>query len=55
MNLNCLQANLAWGENCKQYQTILTAETGVVANKPAYRVKMSWKKIPHYMKWSARK
>lgn len=55
MNLNCLQANLAWGKNCKEYQTILTAETGVVGNNPAYRVKMNWKKIPHGIKRNAKK
>uniref|UniRef100_H3C494 Vitellogenin 2 n=1 Tax=Tetraodon nigroviridis TaxID=99883 RepID=H3C494_TETNG len=49
-----MTASLHWGKNCKQYRTVLTAETGSVAQEPAIRLKMSWGNIPQYMKHSAR-
>uniref|UniRef100_A0A672JLX0 Uncharacterized protein n=1 Tax=Salarias fasciatus TaxID=181472 RepID=A0A672JLX0_SALFA len=43
------------GSECKQYKAEITAETGVVDQKPAARLKMSWEKLPSrmqlYMKW----
>ncbi|XP_061883865.1 vitellogenin-2-like isoform X2 [Entelurus aequoreus] len=45
-----LMAKIAWGIDCKQYQTEITAETGVVAQEPAFRLKVTWDKLPSYMK-----
>lgn len=55
MNWSCLQASLDWGKNSKQYQMVLTAESGSVAAKSAIRVKMSWEKIPSSIKRRVRK
>ncbi|XP_051231932.1 vitellogenin-2 [Dicentrarchus labrax] len=45
-----LMAKVAWGIECKQYETEITAETGLVGQDPAVRVKMTWDKIPTNMK-----
>lgn len=55
MNWSCLQASLDWGKNSKQYQMVLTAESGTVATETAFRVKMNWAKIPRYIKGRVRK
>lgn len=55
INWSCLQASLDWGKNSKEYQMVLTAESGSVANEPAFRVKMNWAKIPRYIKGRVRK
>uniref|UniRef100_A0A672JKA9 Uncharacterized protein n=1 Tax=Salarias fasciatus TaxID=181472 RepID=A0A672JKA9_SALFA len=50
-----LMGKVGWGSECKQYKAEITAETGVVDQKPAARLKMSWEKLPSrmqlYMKW----
>ncbi|XP_076582004.1 vitellogenin-2-like isoform X3 [Chaetodon auriga] len=43
-------AKVAWGIECKQYQTEITAETGVMGQEPAVRLKVSWDKLPKSMK-----
>nr|SOX60631.1 vitellogenin Ab [Solea senegalensis] len=43
---NKLMAKLAWGIECKQYQTEITAETGLVNQMPAFRLKLTWDKLP---------
>nr|ADZ57173.1 vitellogenin Ab [Morone saxatilis] len=43
-------AKVAWGIEGKQYETEITAETGLVAQEPAVRVKLTWDKIPTNMK-----
>ncbi|KAM6938693.1 vitellogenin-2-like [Lycodopsis pacificus] len=49
-----LMANFAWGLECKQYQTNITAETGVVGKEPALRLKITWDKLPKSMKCYAK-
>uniref|UniRef100_A0A7N6AEE7 Phosvitin n=1 Tax=Anabas testudineus TaxID=64144 RepID=A0A7N6AEE7_ANATE len=50
-----LMAKIAWGIECKQYSTEITAETGAVGPEPALRLKMTWDKLPkrmlHYAKY----
>uniref|UniRef100_A0A672JNY0 Uncharacterized protein n=1 Tax=Salarias fasciatus TaxID=181472 RepID=A0A672JNY0_SALFA len=41
-----LMGKVGWGSECKQYKAEITAETGVVDQKPAARLKMSWEKLP---------
>ncbi|XP_059196629.1 vitellogenin-2-like [Centropristis striata] len=45
-----LMAKFAWGLECKQYETEITAETGMVGKEPAARVKITWEKLPQSMK-----
>uniref|UniRef100_A0A8D0ARZ0 Phosvitin n=1 Tax=Sander lucioperca TaxID=283035 RepID=A0A8D0ARZ0_SANLU len=44
-----LMAKIAWGIECKQYQTEITAETGLVGKDPAVSVKVAWDKLPKSM------
>uniref|UniRef100_A0A672JNA3 Uncharacterized protein n=1 Tax=Salarias fasciatus TaxID=181472 RepID=A0A672JNA3_SALFA len=44
-----LMGKVGWGSECKQYKAEITAETGVVDQKPAARLKMSWEKLPSRM------
>lgn len=50
-----LMAKLAWGIECKQYEAQITAETGLVAQEPALRLKLTWDKVPKSMKDCARR
>ncbi|XP_054645281.1 vitellogenin-2-like [Dunckerocampus dactyliophorus] len=50
-----LMAKFAWGIDCKQYETEITAETGVVGQEPAFRLKLTWDKLPSYMKSYAKR
>nr|AAZ17416.1 vitellogenin B [Morone americana] len=43
-------AKVAWGIEGKQYEIEITAETGLVGQEPAVRVKLTWDKIPTNMK-----
>ncbi|XP_049442915.1 vitellogenin-2-like isoform X2 [Epinephelus fuscoguttatus] len=45
-----LMAKIAWGIECKQYETEITAETGAVGKEPAARMKITWEKLPPSMK-----
>ncbi|XP_071386638.1 vitellogenin-2-like isoform X4 [Centroberyx affinis] len=45
-----LMAKIAWGIECKQYETEITAETGLASQDPAFRLKLTWDKLPHSMK-----
>ncbi|XP_041647048.1 vitellogenin-2-like isoform X8 [Cheilinus undulatus] len=45
-----LMAKIAWGIECKEYETEITAETGVVGKEPAFRLKLTWDKLPKSMK-----
>uniref|UniRef100_A0A8C6Q637 Phosvitin n=1 Tax=Nothobranchius furzeri TaxID=105023 RepID=A0A8C6Q637_NOTFU len=45
-----LMARVAWGIECKQYNTTFTAETGRVGKEPAARVKMAWDRLPRVNK-----
>ncbi|GLD50054.1 vitellogenin-2-like protein [Lates japonicus] len=45
-----LMAKIAWGIECKQYETEITAETGLVGQEPAVRLKLTWDKLPRGMK-----
>ncbi|XP_018528704.1 vitellogenin-2 [Lates calcarifer] len=44
-----LMAKIAWGIECKQYETEITAETGLVGQEPAVRLKLTWDKLPRGM------
>uniref|UniRef100_A0A673C8G6 Uncharacterized protein n=1 Tax=Sphaeramia orbicularis TaxID=375764 RepID=A0A673C8G6_9TELE len=45
-----MMAKLNWGKNGKQYDTNITAETGLMHDQPAFRLKMAWKRLPCTMK-----
>ncbi|CAK6958104.1 vitellogenin-2-like [Scomber scombrus] len=45
-----LMAKIAWGIECKQYATEITAETGLVGKVPAFRLKLTWDKLPQRMR-----
>ncbi|KAF3690857.1 Vitellogenin-1 Vitellogenin I [Channa argus] len=48
-------AKIAWGAECKQYSTMITAETGLVGLNPAARIRVAWDILPHSLKhWSKR-
>ncbi|XP_041790599.1 vitellogenin-2-like [Chelmon rostratus] len=49
-----LMAKVAWGIECKQYQTEITAETGLMGREPAVRLKVTWDKLPRSMKQYAK-
>uniref|UniRef100_A0A3B4XY36 Vitellogenin-2-like n=1 Tax=Seriola lalandi dorsalis TaxID=1841481 RepID=A0A3B4XY36_SERLL len=49
-----LMAKIAWGIECKQYETEITAETGLVGQEPALRLKVTWDKLPKSMKHYAK-
>uniref|UniRef100_A0A673BW88 Uncharacterized protein n=1 Tax=Sphaeramia orbicularis TaxID=375764 RepID=A0A673BW88_9TELE len=48
-----MMAKLNWGKNGKQYDTNITAETGLMHDQPAFRLKMAWKRLPCTMKHKA--
>uniref|UniRef100_A0A665WIB2 Vitellinogen beta-sheet shell domain-containing protein n=1 Tax=Echeneis naucrates TaxID=173247 RepID=A0A665WIB2_ECHNA len=48
-----LMAKIAWGLECKEYETEITAETGLVGKEPAVRLKMTWEKLPKSFKYYA--
>ncbi|KAL1006283.1 hypothetical protein UPYG_G00070230 [Umbra pygmaea] len=39
-------AQVAWGKECKEYKTFITAETGLVGSSPAARLRVSWDRLP---------
>ncbi|KAM3876385.1 vitellogenin-like [Diretmus argenteus] len=41
-----LMAKIAWGIECKQYETEITAETGLVGEDKAFRLKLTWEDLP---------
>uniref|UniRef100_A0A3B3DKJ2 Uncharacterized protein n=1 Tax=Oryzias melastigma TaxID=30732 RepID=A0A3B3DKJ2_ORYME len=45
-----ITAKLAWGAECKEYSTMITGETGLVSSSPATRLRLSWEKLPSYVK-----
>uniref|UniRef100_A0A3P8VY26 Vitellogenin-2-like n=1 Tax=Cynoglossus semilaevis TaxID=244447 RepID=A0A3P8VY26_CYNSE len=49
-----VMGKIAWGLECKQYETEITAETGMVDQLPALRLKLTWDKLPRSMKPYAR-
>lgn len=61
--MNCLivtyavsqQAKIAWGAECKQYDTMITAETGLLGPSPAARLRVAWKELPSAIKRYAKK
>uniref|UniRef100_A0A4W6FAN6 Uncharacterized protein n=1 Tax=Lates calcarifer TaxID=8187 RepID=A0A4W6FAN6_LATCA len=48
-------AKLAWGAECKQYDTMITAETGLVGPSPAARLRVAWNELPSALKRYAKK
>lgn len=49
------QAKLAWGAECKQYNTMITAETGLLGQSPAARLRVAWDGVPSELKHYATK
>ncbi|KAM9761569.1 vitellogenin 2 [Menidia menidia] len=50
-----MMARVAWGIECKKYNTTVIAETGLVGKEPAVSVKMAWGRLPEsMMKYSRR-
>ncbi|CDQ71698.1 unnamed protein product [Oncorhynchus mykiss] len=45
-----VMAKFAWGVECKEFETEITAETGLVGLDPAFRVKLTGDKLPHGLK-----
>ncbi|MED6284428.1 Vitellogenin-2, partial [Characodon lateralis] len=45
-----VMTRVTWGIECKQYNTSITAETGRVEKEPAVRVKLTWERLPNYLK-----
>ncbi|XP_061680337.1 vitellogenin-2-like isoform X2 [Syngnathoides biaculeatus] len=48
-----LMARIAWGIDCKQYVTEMSAEYGAVGQEPAIRWKLTWENLPYNMKYYA--
>nr|BAE43870.1 vitellogenin [Pagrus major] len=48
-------AKIGWGAECKQYDTMITAETGLVGPSPAARVRVAWNDLPSAIKHYAKK
>nr|XP_043900018.1 vitellogenin-like [Solea senegalensis] len=48
-------AKIGWGDECKQYDTVITAETGLVGQSPAARLKVTWTNLPSAFKRYAQK
>nr|AWI62945.1 VtgAa [Scophthalmus maximus] len=41
-----VKAKLAWGAECKQYDIMITAESGLLGPSPAARIRVAWNKLP---------
>ncbi|KAK1896871.1 Vitellogenin-1 [Dissostichus eleginoides] len=50
-----VSAKIAWGAQCKQYDTMITAETGLLGKSPAARLRATWKELPSALKRYAKK
>ncbi|KAK5907203.1 hypothetical protein CesoFtcFv8_005080 [Champsocephalus esox] len=48
-------AQITWGAQCKQYDTMITAETGLLGKSPAARLRATWKELPSALKRYAKK
>ncbi|KAK7889452.1 hypothetical protein WMY93_025012 [Mugilogobius chulae] len=46
LSKNKVAAKISWGEKCRTYDTMITAETGLVQNKMAARIRVAWKRLP---------
>ncbi|KAM9848968.1 vitellogenin-1-like [Aulostomus maculatus] len=54
LSMHKVTAKIGWGAECKQYDTTITAETGLLGPHPAARLRISWNELPaefkHYAK-----
>ncbi|XP_067452945.1 vitellogenin-2-like isoform X2 [Thunnus thynnus] len=50
-----LMAHIGWGKECNEYKTEITAETGLVAQAPAFRLKLTWDHLPKPMRRYAKR
>ncbi|XP_053287447.1 vitellogenin-1 [Pleuronectes platessa] len=50
-----VNAKVGWGAECKQYDTMVTAETGLVGARPAARIRVAWNNLPTALKRYAEK
>ncbi|XP_031719924.1 LOW QUALITY PROTEIN: vitellogenin 2 [Anarrhichthys ocellatus] len=48
-------AKIAWGAECKQYDTMITAETGLLGPSTAARLRVAWNALPSELKRYAKK
>ncbi|XP_041646657.1 vitellogenin-1-like [Cheilinus undulatus] len=55
LGMHKVTAKVAWGAECKQYDTIITAETGLVGPSPAARLRVAWNELPSALKHYAKK
>ncbi|XP_060933408.1 vitellogenin-1-like [Limanda limanda] len=50
-----VNAKVGWGAQCKQYDAMVTAETGLVGARPAARIRLAWNNLPAALKRYAEK
>ncbi|XP_067452954.1 vitellogenin-1-like [Thunnus thynnus] len=48
-------AKIAWGAECKQYDTMITAEMGLLGPSPAARFRVAWNELPSAFKRYAKR
>uniref|UniRef100_A0A3Q4MZZ3 Vitellogenin domain-containing protein n=1 Tax=Neolamprologus brichardi TaxID=32507 RepID=A0A3Q4MZZ3_NEOBR len=46
LSMHKVKAKINWGAECNQYDTAITAETGLVGRNPAARLKVDWNRLP---------
>uniref|UniRef100_UPI0037E8BB2B vitellogenin-1-like n=1 Tax=Semicossyphus pulcher TaxID=241346 RepID=UPI0037E8BB2B len=55
LSMHKVTAKIGWGAECKQYDTLITAETGLVGPSPAARLRVAWNNLPSAIKRYAQK
>ncbi|XP_074524846.1 vitellogenin-1-like isoform X3 [Halichoeres trimaculatus] len=55
LSMHKVTAKVAWGAECKQYDTMITAETGLLGPSPAARLRVAWNELPSAFKRYAKK
>ncbi|TKS74661.1 Vitellogenin [Collichthys lucidus] len=53
LSMHKITARIGWGAECKQYETSVTAETGLIGADPAARLRVAWERMPA-AKWNAK-
>ncbi|CAJ1060689.1 vitellogenin-1-like [Xyrichtys novacula] len=55
LSMHKVTARVGWGAECRQYDTFITAETGLVGPSPAARLRVAWNDLPSAFKRYAKK